>query len=223
MIDFAELRRGMVDGQVRVNDVTDLRIVGAMLDIPRERFVPDHLRSLAYIDDDLMIRPEADGKPARYLMEPMVFAKLLQLADIQEDELVLDVAGGTGYPAAILSRLCGQVISVDDDAAFTTASNASLADLGISNVASFTGPQAAGWASEAPYDVIFINGAIEEVPASLTAQLKEGGRLVAVVGQGGAGRAVAFTKVGGALSERVAFNAAVPVLPAFVAPPHFTF
>lgn len=223
MIDFAELRRGMVDGQVRVNDVTDLRIVGAMLDIPRERFVPDHLRSLAYIDDDLLIRPEADGKPARYLMEPMVFAKLLQLADIQEDELVLDVAGGTGYPAAILSRLCGQVISVDDDAAFTAASNASLADLGISNVASFTGPQAAGWASEAPYDVIFINGAIEEVPASLTAQLKEGGRLVAVVGQGGAGRAVAFTKVGGALSERVAFNAAVPVLPAFVAPPHFTF
>lgn len=223
MIDFAELRRGMVDGQVRVNDVTDLRIVGAMLDIPRERFVPDHLRSLAYIDDDLLIRPEADGKPARYLMEPMVFAKLLQLADIQDDELVLDVAGGTGYPAAILSRLCGQVISVDDDAAFTAASNASLADLGISNVASFTGPQAAGWASEAPYDVIFINGAIEEVPASLTAQLKEGGRLVAVVGQGGAGRAVAFTKVGEALSERVAFNAAVPVLPAFVAPPHFTF
>lgn len=223
MIDFAGLRLGMVNSQVRANDVTDLRIVEAMLEVPRERFVPDAIRSLAYIDDDLMVRPATEGKPARYLIEPMVLAKLLQLADIQEHELVLDVAGATGYSAAILSRLCGQVISVDDDADFTAAANAALVDLGITNVAGFTGPLAAGWASEAPYDVIFVNSAIEEVPPAFTAQLKEGGRLVAVLGRGGAGRAVVFTKVSGALSERVAFNAAIPALPDFLTPPRFTF
>lgn len=223
MIDFAGLRLGMVNSQVRANDVTDLRIVDAMLEIPRERFVPEQLRSLAYIDDDLLVRPAADGKPPRYLIEPMVLAKLLQLGDIQEDDLVLDVAGTTGYSAAILSRLCGQVISVDDDPAFAATANAALADLGITNVASFTGPLASGWTAEAPYDVIFVNSAVEEIPPAFVTQLKDGGRLIAVMGRGGAGRAVVYTKVEGALSERVAFNAAIPALPDFLAPPRFTF
>lgn len=223
MIDFAELRRGMVDSQVRTNDVTDPRIVEAMLEIPRERFVPEHLRTLAYIDDDLVIRPPSNGAPARYLLEPMVLAKLVQLADVQADDLVLDVGAGTGYSAAVLGRLSGQVVSVDDDAELVAAANATLADLGIANTATFQGPLTAGWAPEAPYDVIFINGSVDVVPPALLAQLKDGGRLIAVVGKGGAGRAAVFTKVGTSISERVVFNAAVPPLPGFEAPPRFTF
>lgn len=223
MIDFAELRRGMVDGQVRTNDVTDLRIVDAMMSIPRERFVPAHLKSLAYIDDDLQVRSAKDGAAARYLIEPMVLAKLVQLADVQDDELVLDVGPATGYSSAVLARLSGQVVALDDDAEFVAAANATLTDLALANVAAVQGPLTAGWAAEAPYDLIFLNGAIEVVPPALVAQLKDGGRLVCVVGHGGAGRAAVFTKVGGALSERVAFNAAIPPLPGFAAPPRFTF
>ncbi|MFG1462914.1 protein-L-isoaspartate O-methyltransferase [Xanthobacter sp. DSM 24535] len=223
MIDFAELRRGMVDGQVRANDVTDPRIVAAMLEIPRERFVPAALRSLAYIDDDLVVRAPSVGSPARYLMEPMVLAKLLQLADVQADDLVLDIAMGTGYSAAILGRLAGQVVAVDDDAELISESAATLADLSVTNVAGFQGSLTGGWAPEAPYDVIFINGSVEIVPEALFAQLKEGGRLVTVVGRGGAGRAAVFTKVNGAISERVVFNAAVPPVAGFEAPPRFTF
>lgn len=223
MIDFAELRRGMVDGQVRTNDVTDLRIVEAMMTIPRERFVPAHLKSLAYIDDDLQLGGGKDGAPARYLIEPMVLAKLVQLADVQPDELVLDVGCGTGYSSAVLASLSGQVVALDEDADFVASANATLTDLGLANVAAVKGPMNAGWAAEAPYDLIFLNGAMEVVPPALVAQLKEGGRLVGVVGHGGAGRAAVFTKVGNGLSERVVFNAAIPPLPGFAAPPRFIF
>ncbi|WP_341990141.1 protein-L-isoaspartate O-methyltransferase [Azorhizobium sp. AG788] len=223
MIDFVELRRGMVDSQVRANDVTDLRIVAAMLDIPRERFVPEHLRSLAYIDDDLVIRAAANGAPARYLIEPMVLAKLLQLADIPPDALVLDIGVGTGYSAAVLARLCQQVVALEDDGDLVAAANAALADLAITNVAVLKGALTAGWAGEAPYDVILLNGSVDVVPQALFAQLKDGGRLVSVVGRGGAARAAVFTKVGSAVSERVVFNAAIPPLPGFEAAPQFTF
>ncbi len=223
MIDFVELRRGMVDGQVRANDVTDLRIVAAMLDIPRERFVPERLRSLAYIDDDLLIRPASGATPARYLIEPMVLAKLLQLAEVPPDALVLDIGVGTGYSAAVLARLCLQVVAVDDDADLVAAANATISDLAITNVAVLHGDLTGGWAPEAPYDVILLNGSVEVIPDALFAQLRDGGRLVAVVGRGGAGRAAVFTKVGTAISERSVFNAAIPPLPGFAAAPRFTF
>lgn len=223
MIDFVELRRGMVDGQVRTNDVTDYRIVGAMLDIPREKFVPAALKSLAYIDDDLAIRP-AEGKAlARYLMEPMILARLVQLADVSEKDHVLDIGAGTGYGAAVLARLAQQVVALEEDADLASAATRTLADLGVGNVAVMQGPLAAGWPAEADYDLILIEGAVDVIPDRLFAQLKEGGRLVAVVGQGGAGRASIFTKVAGNVSERAAFNAAIPPLAGFEAAPRFTF
>ncbi|QRG05815.1 protein-L-isoaspartate O-methyltransferase [Xanthobacter dioxanivorans] len=220
MIDFAELRRGMVDGQVRTNNVTDPRIVAAMLEIPRERFVPPALKSLAYIDDDLVLRP---GARPRYLIEPMILARLVQVADVQEHEHVLDVGTGTGYSAAVLARLAQQVVAVEEEADLAATATATLAGLGVANVAVMQGPLTAGWPKEAPYDLILVNGSVDEVPAALFAQLKEGGRLVAVVGHGGAGRACVFTKVAGSISDRVAFNAAVPSLPGFKAAPRFTF
>ncbi|WP_454916403.1 protein-L-isoaspartate O-methyltransferase family protein [Xanthobacter sediminis] len=223
MIDFVELRRGMVDGQVRTNDVTDHRIVGAMLDIPRETFVPPALKSLAYIDDDLLIRPAQGAAPARYLMEPMILARLVQLADVDEKDHVLDVGAGTGYGAAVLSRLAQQVVALEEDAELAAAANKTLSGLGVGNVAVMQGPLAAGWAAEADYDLILIEGAVEVIPDRLFAQLKEGGRLVAVVGHGGAGRASIFTKIAGKPSERVAFNAAIPPLPGFKAAPRFVF
>lgn len=223
MIDFVELRRSMVDGQVRTNDVTDHRIVGAMLDIPRETFVPPALKSLAYIDDDLLIRPAQGSTPARYLMEPMILARLVQLAEVDEKDHVLDVGTGTGYGAALLSRLAQQVVALEEDAELAAAANKTLSELGVGNVAVMQGPLAAGWPAEADYDLILIEGAVEVIPDRLFAQLKEGGRLVAVVGEGGAGRASIFTKIAGNPSERIAFNAAVPLLPGFKAAPRFVF
>lgn len=223
MTDFVELRRGMVDGQVRANDVTDHRIVGAMLEIPRESFVPAQLKSLAYIDDDLVVRAATATAPARYLIEPMILARLVQLADVQERDHVLDIGTGTGYSAAVLSRLAQQVVALEEEPGLVASASATLAGLGVGNVAVMQGPLAAGWAPEAGYDVILLNGSVDEVPKTLFDQLKEGGRLVAVVGRGGSGWATLFSKVSGTLSDRPAFNAAVPPLPGFQAAPKFTF
>jgi len=220
MIDFAEMRRAMVDAQVRANDVTDLRIVSAMMDMPRERFVPAGLRNFAYIDDDLLVKEEGGG---RYLMEPMVLAKLLQAADIAPDALVLDVGCASGYSTAVLARLAGQVVALEEDAELAAQGSALLVELGLLNAAYVQGPMTAGWPGEAPYDVILLNGSVDAVPPSLLAQLKPEGRLVAVVGRGRAGRATVFTNTSGGIGSRIAFDAAVPTLPGFSAVPGFVF
>ncbi|WP_371346561.1 protein-L-isoaspartate O-methyltransferase [Ancylobacter sp. IITR112] len=220
MIDFAELRRAMVDAQVRANDVTDLRIVAAMLETPRERFVPASLRNFAYIDDDVLVK---EGAPARYLMEPMVLAKLLQAAEIGSDALVLDVGAASGYSTAVLAKLAGQVVALEEDAELAAQGSALLVELGLLNAAYVQGPMTAGWPNEAPYDVILLNGGIDEAPEALLAQLKPGGRLVAVVGRGRAGRATVFTHTTGGMGSRVVFDAAVPTLPGFEARPGFVF
>jgi protein-L-isoaspartate(D-aspartate) O-methyltransferase len=220
MIDFAEMRRAMVDAQVRANDVTDLRIVASMLETPRERFVPPSLSSFAYIDDDLMVK---EGTPSRYLMEPMVLAKLLQAAEIGADDLVLDVGAATGYSTAVLARLAGQVVALEQDADLAAQGGALLTELGLLNAAFVQGPLAAGWPAEAPYDVILLNGAVEVTPEALLGQLKPGGRLLAVVGRGRAGRATVFTNTSGGIGSRIVFDAAVPVLPGFEARPSFIF
>lgn len=220
MIDFAEMRRAMVDAQVRANDVTDLRIVAAMLETPRERFVPAALRNFAYIDDDLLVK---EGAPARYLMEPMVLARLLQAAEIGPDALVLDVGAASGYSTAVLAKLAGQVVALEEDAELAAQGSAELVSLGLLNAAYVHGPMTAGWAAEAPYDAILLNGSVDSAPESLLAQLKPGGRLVAVVGRGRSGRATVFTHTTGGIGSRVAFDAAVPPLPGFEARPGFVF
>ena len=220
MIDFAEMRRAMVDAQVRANDVTDLRIVASMLETPRERFVPASLSNFAYLDDDLLVK---EGPPARYLMEPMVLAKLLQAAEIGPDALVLDVGAATGYSTAVLARLAGQVVALEEDAELAAQGSNLLVELGLLNAAFVQGPLTAGWPGESPYDVILLNGAVESAPEALLGQLKPGGRLLTVVGRGRAGRATLFTNTSGGIGSRIVFDAAVPVLPGFEARPGFVF
>lgn len=221
-IDFAGQRVKMVDGQVRTTNVTDLRIISAMLEVPREEFVPERLRPLAYIDEDIPLN-SAPGDERRYLMEPSPFAKLVQLAEIRAGDVVLDVGCGTGYSAAVLSKLCGQVIALESDSALAAQAASAFERLAYDNVALVEGSLTEGYASEAPYDVILIQGSVGKVPQSLFDQLKDGGRLVAVEGQGNAGMARLYTKSGGVVSGRNAFNAAIKSLRGFEAVCDFLF
>ncbi|MEO5756783.1 MAG: protein-L-isoaspartate O-methyltransferase [Mesorhizobium sp.] len=211
--DFSELRVKMVDGQVRTTDVTSAPLLDAMLVVPREAFVGAGQRDLAYIDEDIRIANGAGG--SRYLMEASPLAKLMQLAEISPTDSALDVGTGTGYAAAILSHLAKSVVALESDPALADTAGSTLSGLGCGNVTVVKGPLADGHAAKAPYDVIFVGGSVEEVPAPLLDQLAEGGRLVAVEGQGNSGVARLFLKAGGVVTGRRAFNAAIKPLPGF--------
>ncbi len=210
--DFSERRVRMVDGQIRTTDVTDPGILAAMLSVPREAFVDGGQRELAYIDEDLRYSG-TDGAEPRYLMEPSPFAKLVQLAEVKSGDVVLDVGCGTGYSSAVLSRLASSVIALESDASLAARATSTLASLGYDNVVTVSGALSEGYPSEAPYDVIFIGGSVEQLPDALVSQLKEGGRLVVVEGRGNSGVARLFLKSGGTVTARRAFNAAVEPLP----------
>jgi protein-L-isoaspartate(D-aspartate) O-methyltransferase len=221
--DFSELRTKMVDGQVRTTDVTNPAILEAMLTVPREAFVDEKRRPLAYIDEDIEIAMARPGIRPRYLMEPSPFAKLLQLAGIGPSDRVLDIGAGTGYSSAVLSRLAGSVVALESDPQLAERAHAALAETGHSNVAVIVGKLDEGDPAGAPYDVILVGGAIERLPEALFSQLREGGRLVAVEGHGNAGVARLYLKTGGSITGRRAFNAAVKPLPGFERTPAFEF
>lgn len=220
MTDFAAARLNMVESQVRVNAVTDERVIDAIAATPRERFVPSSRQGIAYMDEDVKI---ADGKTPRFLMEPRVFAKLAQLAEIGSDDLVLDIGCGTGYSTAILSRLAGTVVALECDEDLAAQAGATLSDLGVDNAVVVTGALPEGYAKQAPYDVIFINGMVSSVPESLREQLREDGRLVCVLGDGVSGRARLYVRSGGSFSGRDAFDANIRFLPGFEPVESFVF
>ena len=215
--DFAELRARMVDGQLRTTDVTDPAILKAMGALQRELFVDEKRRPLAYLDEDLQIAP------GRYLMEPSPLAKLLQLAAIVSTDRVLDVGTGTGYSAAVLSRLAASVVALESDDSLAGRARDALSRTGAANVEVVTGGLASGHLAGAPYDVIVLEGAIEMLPDALTAQLRDAGRLVAVEGRGNAGIAKVYLNSGGLITGRRAFNAALKPLPGFERTPAFEF
>ncbi len=222
-MNFETARTKMVDNQIRTTDVTSHSILSAFLTVPREAFVADRLKPLAYIDSDIEVAPATAGQPPRYMMEPSPLAKLLQLATITRDDSVLLVGSGEGYTAAILSLVAGSVVALECDAALAAQSAETLASLAAANVTVVTGALEQGYGKSSPYDVIFINGAVEEIPQALIAQLSDGGRLVAVEGYGNASRAKVVTREAGVFSESSFFNTAVKPLPGFRKAKEFVF
>ena len=210
----------MVDSQVRPNDVTSHDVIQAFLSVPREAFVSAAQKPLAYIDEDLPLNAHGSS---RYLMEAMSLSKLIQLADVKEDDIVLDIGCATGYSTAILSKLCSSVVAVESDEELATQASQTLMDLGCDNAVVTNGALEKGLANEGPYDVIFIGGAVEELPEELTGQLKNGGRLVVVQGTGNAGVARLYSRDNDVVGSRDAFNCAVMPLPGFEKEATFVF
>jgi protein-L-isoaspartate(D-aspartate) O-methyltransferase len=217
MIDYKAARTKMVDNQIRTTDVTSHEVLDAFLTVPREEFVAAAVKPLAYIDNDIQLAP------GRFLMEPSPLAKLIQLADIAPGDIVLEVGCGSGYASAILSKLGSSVVALESDAELAASATETLASLGYDNVAVVTGDLEGGYAPEAPYDAVFVHGAVEFVPEALFAQLRDGGRLVVVEGYGNASQARLYIKEGGRVAERNAFNTAVKPLPGFRKAKEFVF
>jgi protein-L-isoaspartate(D-aspartate) O-methyltransferase len=222
-MDFAALRTKMVDSQLKTEGVTDPAVLAAFAAIPRERFVPAKLRPLAYVDNDLLIKPPDGSTAGRYLMEPAPLARLVQAAAIDPEDTALIVGAGTGYSAAVVSRLARGVAAVESDPGLAAEAARTLSALGITNAAVFNAPLAAGYDKGAPYDVILIDGAVEVVPEELFTQLHEGGRLTAIVGLGRAAQGTVFTRTDDEIGSRPVFNAGVHPLPGFERPPAFVF
>jgi protein-L-isoaspartate(D-aspartate) O-methyltransferase len=219
MSDFSTARQKMVDGQVRPSDVTDNRIIDAMLAIPREAFVPEAQRSLAYLDLDIDV--SAGGTAKRFLLRPAATAKMLQAAEIGETDSVLVVGCASGYLAALAARLAGRVTATECDPSLAAKAAAALAALG--NVTVKPAPVIEGDSASAPFDVILLNGATEIVPESLYRQLKEGGRLVGAFALTTPQRAIVVTHSHDDFGHRALFDTAIPVLPGLERPPAFVF
>jgi protein-L-isoaspartate(D-aspartate) O-methyltransferase len=218
MIDYAAVRLNMVESQLRTNKVTDTALLAAFLSVPRERFVPPSLHGTAYVDDEL---PLGGG---RWLLAPMVLARLLQLARIGRGDKVLDIGCANGYGTAVLARIAANVVAVESEHRLATQASARLRELGVDNAIVIEAPLTEGYSTRAPYDAIVIEGAVAHLPEQVAGQLAEGGRLVAVMrGEGGQCRAVAMTRSNGVLSCRPDFDAAAGMLPGLQAEPSFVF
>ena len=223
MMDFEKARLKMVESQIRTTDVTSHSLLNAFLAVPREVFVQEELKVLAYVDNDIQICPARDGKAPRYLMQASPLAKLLQLAAIRKTDVVLEVGAGTGYTSALLSLLAGSVVALESDEALSAQASTNLSTLGYGNVSVVSGALEKGHAAGAPYDLIFINGAVEQISPELLDQLRDDGRLVAVQGSGNSARATVFVRERGAFSANTFFNASVKALPGFAKPKEFVF
>ena len=221
MSGFATARQKMVDGQVRPNDVTDSRIIDAMLAVPREAFVPPSQSALAYLDRDLDISEGASAR--RFLIKPQVLAKMLQAAEIKETDKVLVVGSAPGYAAAVVARLAGQVVATEGDPGQQAKAKAVLAELGLANLTFKAAAAADGDPANAPYDVIVLDGATEVMPERLFGQLRNGGRLVGVFATTRPPRAMIVTHSHGDFGNRALFDASVPVLPGLERLPAFVF
>jgi protein-L-isoaspartate(D-aspartate) O-methyltransferase len=217
MQDYATLRANMVDTQVLANGVTEERVLEAFRSVPREPFVPAAKRGIAYAEAPIEI------VPGRFLLSPRCFAKLVELADIRPEDTVLDVGCATGYSTAVIAQLASRVIALEEDAALVRVASDMLHSLRTTNATLVQGGLAQGHRAGAPYDVIFIEGGVEQVPESLPTQLAQGGRLVAMFQREAQGRAVIFLNEAGRIGHRFDFDDFAPLLPGFRKPARFVF
>ena len=208
-MDYVAARQNMVDCQILPNRVVDQRIIDALLKIPRERFVPDHLTGIAYIDE---VVPLGDQ---RYVMEAMVVARLLQTADLNATDVALSIGCGTGYATAVLAQVVDTVVAVESNKGLAQKASENLAAIGLDNVAVVEGILEEGNVEQGPYDVIFFDGAVHTVPHAICEQLAERGRLVAIVAGERIGTAYLYSRFGGVISKRNVFDAGTPLLPGF--------
>jgi protein-L-isoaspartate(D-aspartate) O-methyltransferase len=216
-LDYVAAREKMVDCQIRTADISRASLVTAFRTVPREIFTSSAQRPLAYLDAHLPL-----GK-GRYILAPAALARMLNALEIEPDAAVLDIGCATGYSTAVISRLCEFVVAVESEHDFAETASEKLAALEYDNAIIVKGQLAEGYPSEGPYDAIFIGGAVDELPAALLGQLKEGGRLVAVQGTGNAALAVVWINDSGNISRRNAFNCAIPPLPEFTRKAEFIF
>ena len=216
---FEALRKAMVDSQIRPNKVIDDRVIAAFMNVPRERFVSKNMQNLAYIDEDIHL------SGGRFIVEAMVMARIIQTLALDDTQSVMLIGAGTGYTAALLSSLAASVIAIETRAQMVEKAQQAVAGLDIGNVAVIKARLQDGYASEAPYDAIIIEGAVEHMPQSLLEQLADGGRLAAIWRPDGtqAGEACIWHKTGDAVSRTPLFTAQVPVLDEFRAKPKFSF
>jgi protein-L-isoaspartate(D-aspartate) O-methyltransferase len=218
MSDYEAARANMVERQLQPNRITDERVINAFLSIRRELFVREPLQAIAYSDTDL---PLGQG---RFLMAPMVAARLIQAAEVARSDNALVVGAGVGYEAALLALLCRSVVALEGDAELARQGRAALVEHRLATVNFIEDSQASGSRVRTAYDVIFFAGAVAEIPPEFPAQLAEGGRMVAIVKpDSGPGRATLITRTGGVLATRVMFDAATPLLPGFARKPSFVF
>lgn len=217
MIDFAAAREIMVDGQVRTSDVTRYSIIDAMLGVPREDYVPSALRTVAYLGGDIPLAP------GRTVLDPRVFAKMLDAADVGPRDLVLDVGCGLGYSTAVLARMAQAVVALEEDGGMAAEAQATLAAQGVDNAVLETAPLTAGVPAHGPYDAILVEGAVEVMPQALVDQLKPGGRIVAIFVEGAVGQARLGVRTEHGVGWRRVFDAIAPVLPGFAAAKAFEF
>lgn len=215
MTRFEEQRKNMVESQVRPSDVTDRRIIRAMLEVPREGFVPPAMRPVAYMDQDVPVTLPGAAGPRRFLLAPRLLAKMVQALELGDRDAVLEIGTATGYGAAVLARIARSVVAVESQPDLASAAGAQVAAMKLDNVKVVTGDLTAGDAAEGPYDAILIMGAINEVSAGLLDQLKDGGRLVAVVVDPSGSRLMQCRRLGGTFDTRIVADATAPLLPGF--------
>ena len=202
-------RQIMVDTQIRPSDVTKFPVIDAFLSVPREKFVPDGKREAAYIGENFQI-----GQ-SRVILDPRTLAKLLEALDVQKDELVLDIGTGLGYSSAVISLLAEVVIAVEEDSSLASESEEILSEIGADNVVVQVSKLKDGAPEHGPYDVVILQGGVEEIPGSILKQLKNGGRVGAIFIEEGLGTAKIGFKLRDKINWRYSFNAAAPILKGF--------
>ncbi|MBX9633885.1 MAG: protein-L-isoaspartate O-methyltransferase [Magnetospirillum sp.] len=217
-MDYSAARLHMVECQIRTNRVIDPAVTGALAEVPREVFLPKPMRGFAYVDEDL------DVGGGRFLVEPLVLARLLVGAGIKPTDVVLNIGDATGYATAVVSKLAQTVVSLECDGEWAARATQALNDLAIDNVAVVQGALEQGYPAQGPYDVILFSGAVTEIPPAICRQLADGGRLVSVVSAApGVGKGTLIVRVGDTFGRRILFDAASPLLPGFLPKPKFVF